>query len=442
MAVSYLETGVVYCDDNLSRLVQFPSDCVDLIYLDPPFFSNRQYEVIWGDEAEVRSFEDRWEGGSHVYVGWMRERMIELHRILKPTGSIYLHCDWHAAHYLKQMMDDVFGEKRFQNEVIWYYRGGGVSKSRWGRRHDNILFYSKGGQWTFNVDPVRDEYSEESKERLKYKARSFRGDKVYDGYEMNPLGKHPDDVWPMQPTMPSASERMGYPTQKPERLLERILLASSNNGDIVLDPFAGCGTTMVVAERLKRNWIGIDISPTAVGLIKLRMRKVGAYNVKLVGMPVSEDELRRLKPFEFQNWVIQQIHGTHSPRKSGDMGVDGYTFMEHNPVQVKQSDSVGRNVVDNFETAVERSNKEKGVIYAFSFTKGAYEEAARAKAVKGIHIDLITIVELLQRHDLVTPMSSAPSLFPEPELPEPRSKEARPTIAELIQSDRQNKSLR
>jgi DNA modification methylase len=120
--VSYLETGVIYCDDNLHRLLEFPAECVDLIYLDPPFFSNRQYEVIWGDEAEVRSFEDRWEGGIHVYVNWMRERMIELHRVLKPTGSIYLHCDWHASHYLKVMMDDVFGEANFQNEVVWYYR--------------------------------------------------------------------------------------------------------------------------------------------------------------------------------------------------------------------------------------------------------------------------------------------------------------------------------
>ena len=109
----YLETGVIYCDDNLHRMAQFPDQCVHLVYLDPPFFSNRHYEVIWGDEAEVRSFEDRWEGGIHVYVEWMRERVIELRRILKPTGSLYLHADWHAAHYLNVMVDEVFGDERF-----------------------------------------------------------------------------------------------------------------------------------------------------------------------------------------------------------------------------------------------------------------------------------------------------------------------------------------
>ncbi|MGH7557681.1 MAG: DNA methyltransferase [Gemmatimonadota bacterium] len=436
--VAFLETGVLYCDDNLRRLAQFPADCVDQIYLDPPFFSNRYYEVIWGDEAEIRSFEDRWEGGVHVYVGWMRERVIEMHRILKPTGSIYLHCDWHAVHYLKQMMDEVFGENRFQNEIVWYYRGGGVSPRRWGRRHDNILFYTKGKKWTFNVDPVRDEYSEETKERLKYKAKAFRGERVYEKYEPHPLGKHPDDVWPIQPTMPSAKERLGYPTQKPERLLDRIILASSNEGDIVLDPFAGCGTTLVVAHRRKRQWIGIDISPTAVGLMKRRMQKVGAREIKLVGMPVTEAQLRELKPFEFQNWVIQQVHGTHSTKKSGDMGIDGFSFFDHFPIQVKQSDSIGRNVVDNFETAVERSKKNHGTIYGFSFTKGAYEEAARAKASKGIEIELVEVSKLLGDYaDLVTPEKRL--LVADAPLPEPRPKDIRPSVEELVTSDRTRK---
>jgi DNA modification methylase len=409
---------------------------VDLIYLDPPFFSNRQYEVIWGDEAEIRSFEDRWEGGIQVYIAWMRERLIEMHRILKPTGSIYLHCDWHAAHYLKQMMDEVFGDNRFQNEVIWYYRGGGVSPKRWGRRHDTILFYAKGKDWTFNVDPVRDEYSDDVKASLPSRYdKSYRSNKVYEGYRPNPLGKHPDDVWPIQPIMPSAGERLGYPTQKPEKLLDRIILASSNAGDIVLDPFAGCGTTMVVAHRQKRKWIGIDISPTAVGLMKRRMQKIGVDAVKLVGMPVSEEQLRALKPFEFQNWIVQQLHATHAPRKSGDMGIDGYSFFEHNPIQVKQSDSVGRNVVDNFETAVERSKKKKGEIIAFSFTKGAYEEAARVKKAKGFEIKLVTVKDILeQKADIVTPDQQA--LYVETPLPEPRSKEALPSVDELIESDR------
>ena len=148
-----MDTGVVYCDDNLQRLALLPANSADLVYLDPPFFSNRQYEVIWGDEAEVRSFEDRWEGGIYHYVGWMKERVMEMWRVLKPTGSLYLHCDWHAVHYLKVMKDEVLGEEHFQNEIIWYYRGAGVSPKRWARRHDTILWYTKGKTWYFNARP-------------------------------------------------------------------------------------------------------------------------------------------------------------------------------------------------------------------------------------------------------------------------------------------------
>jgi DNA modification methylase len=433
--VGYLETGVIYCDDNLHRLAQFPADCIDLIYLDPPFFSNRHYEVIWGDEAEVRSFEDRWEGGIHVYVEWMRERVMELRRILKPTGSLYLHCDPHASHYLKAMLDDVFGENHFQNEIIWWYRGGGVSPKRWGRRHDTIFFYSKGSEWTFNVDPVRTAYSPSVLESLPSRYdKSYRGKRVYSGYRPNPKGKHPDDVWDLQPIMPSASERLGYPTQKPEHLMERILLASSNPGDIVLDPFCGCGTTLVVAHKLGRQWIGVDISPTAVELEKRRLAKVGAQTVKLVGMPVTEEQLHALKPFEFQNWVIQRMNGTHSTRHTNDKGVDGFSFMLHEPVQVKQQDHVGREVVDQFQPAIKRTGKSKGYIVAFSFTRGAHEEAARVHGAEKLTIELLKVSDLLEgKADLVTPEEG--KLFGEAPLPEPRPPDARPTVEELVASD-------
>jgi DNA modification methylase len=161
-----VETEVIYCDDNLHRLALLPDSSADLIYLDPPFFSNRQYEVIWGDEAEVRSFEDRWEGGIYHYLDWMRDRAMEMWRVLKPTGSLYFHCDWHASHYVKVMMDDLFGGDHFQNEIIWYYKGAGVSPRRWARRHDTLLWYTKGKEWYFNPDPVRDEYAESTKERF------------------------------------------------------------------------------------------------------------------------------------------------------------------------------------------------------------------------------------------------------------------------------------
>lgn len=431
---THLETGVIYCGDNLRLLSDLPTDSVDLAYADPPFFSNRQYEVIWGDEAEVRSFEDRWQGGVHVYVAWMRERVLEIQRVLKLTGSFYLHCDWHAAHYLRPMLDEVFGANRFQNEIIWYYRGGGVSPRRWARRHDTIFFYTKGGTWTFNVDPVRTPYSEDSAERLRYKARAFRDNRVYDTYEQNPLGKHPDDVWEVQPIMPSAKERLGYPTQKPLRLMDRIIAASSNKGDVVLDPFCGCGTTLVSAQQLGREWIGMDISPTAVELMSRRLQQLGV-RPKLVGIPVSEEQLRALKPFEFQNWVIQKYNGTHSPRHTGDMGIDGYSWFEHLPIQVKQSDAVGRNTVDNFETAVERGGKQGGYIVAFSFTKGAYEEAARAKSQKGVAIDLVKVADLLTGQ---AAPSGPPSGLLEPEivLTPPRPPEALPSVEELVASEK------
>jgi DNA modification methylase len=139
-----------------------------------------------------------------------------------------------------------------------------------------IFFYAAGKEWTFNIDPVRTAYSESVMESLPSRYdKSYRKNKVYSGYKPNPKGKHPDDVWPIQPLMPSdKTERLGYPTQKPEELLQQIILASSNEGDVVLDPFAGCGTALVVAQRFKREWVGIDISPTAVNLMKRRMEKV------------------------------------------------------------------------------------------------------------------------------------------------------------------------
>jgi len=401
---SLFTTNHLICGDNLETLPTITSDSIDLIYIDPPFFSNRNYEIIWGDEAEVRSFEDRWEGGINVYIDWMKQRVMELHRVLKPTGSMYLHCDWHAGHYLKVMIDEVFGYNNFQNEIVWYYRGGGVSKERFGRRHDTIFFYTKGNKWSFNPDEIRTPYSEESLERLKYKARAFRGDKVYDTYEPNPKGKHPDDVWEMQPIMPSAKERLGYPTQKPEALLDRILKASSNKGDLVLDAFCGCGTAMAVAHKLGRRWIGIDISPSAIALVKKRLSSLGVsegVNMTVVGMPKKIDDLRHFKPFEFQYWIINEMYGSPSPRKVGDMGIDGFSFMEHHPIQVKQSEGVGRNVIDNFETALRRhygtkTKCMKGHIVAFSFGKGAYEEVSRAKK-DGMEIHLVTVQDILDK---------------------------------------------
>ena len=206
-----------------------------------------------------------------IYLMAMGIRLIEMKRILKPTGSVYLHCDPTASHYLKIVMDSLFGVQRFRNEIVWCYRGGGVPKSDFSRKHDIILRYSKTKDVVFNVDDIRIPYSQETQERLRYRARAFRESGVYDNYDMNEKGKHPEDWWTIQPIMPSSKERTGYPTQKPLVLLDRIIKASSNEGDVVLDPFCGCATACVAAERLGRQWIGIDISPSAETITKLRL---------------------------------------------------------------------------------------------------------------------------------------------------------------------------
>ncbi|MBA3261837.1 MAG: restriction endonuclease [Thermoleophilaceae bacterium] len=511
--VRYLETGVLHCGDNEHLLAEFPAACIDLIYLDPPFFSNKNYEVIWGDEAEVRSFEDRWEGGIQHYIGWMKPRLRQMQRILKPEGSIYLHCDPAASHYLKVLMDELFGTRSYRNEIIWKRTTAHSSAKRWAPVHDVLLYYGNGKTPVWN--PPREDYDpayldryykfDDGDGRLYWRAditgagtRKGSTGQPWRGVDPTAIGRHwmvpPDELdqldaegriyWPPKGKMPQhkryredlkgkavsdiwaeidrinpvGAERLGYPTQKPEALLERIVRASSNPGDIVLDPFCGCGTTIAVAHQLKREWIGIDISPTAVNLMKRRMTKQGA-TVKAEGLPISATDLKSLRPFEFQNWVIQRVIGTHSPRKSGDMGIDGYSFFEQLPIQVKQSESVGRNVVDNFETAVERSGKHMGYIVAFSFTRGAHEEAARAKARGKAAIVLVKVADLVRLGDLIesaddndqvpdltreTPdlmrlFSAAQERGPDRALPMARRRDARPANKELIESARARK---
>ncbi|MFY0406900.1 DNA methyltransferase [Solicola sp. PLA-1-18] len=504
-----IDTGVLYREDNLTALSAMPSDSVDLVYLDPPFFSNRTYEVVWGDESEVRSFEDRWDGGINHYVEWMRARVRQMHRVLKPTGSLYLHCDPHASHYLKVMLDEIFGQTQFRSEVIWKRTGSHNSAKRWGPQHDTLLFYSKTDKFTWNrtfqqYDPTYvTEKFKFSDERGVYQDVSLTGPgrnggdsgRPWRGIDPDSKGRHwqppslmydyytkltgnslahlsmqdrLDEVdrvglihWParrgggqprfkqylhispglplqdivvdIRPINARAAERLGYPTQKPQALLERIIESSCDEGSVVLDPFCGCGTAVAAAATLKRRWIGIDISPTAVNIMLARMRKVTPVPVKVIGAPDTEDDLRHLAPFEFQNWVVQKFVGTHSPRKSGDMGIDGYSFMVGNPIQVKRSDRVGRNVVDNFETAMRRGGHDKGYIVAFSFTRGAREEVARARWHDKLEIELVTVNELLRPsiEERIPELASVTSL----PLPPSRPPEARPSAEELMHSD-------
>jgi DNA modification methylase len=402
--------NVIYCGDNLIWLKKFPDKCIDLIYLDPPFFSNRHYEVIFNDGEEIRSFEDRWQGGINHYIEWMKERVFEMHRVLKDTGSFYLHCDWHASHYLKVMCDGIFGINNFQNEIIWHYgqRTMHISK-KFNSKHDVILFYSKTSLHEINQIVVPWSKEEIAKKRARKimidsDGREYILDNrsVSKGYPVKKQyiediiqkGKAIDDVWDIPIIVSTSLERAGYPTQKPEMLLERIIRASSNKDDLVLDPFCGCGTTIAVAQRLGRKWIGIDVSPSACKLMKNRVEKNGARAVEIIGLPVNINDLKNLPSFEFQNWCIGALGGTVNSKKVGDMGIDGFTFFNRYPIQVKQSENIGRNVIDNFETALQRDKKDRGYIIALSFGKGAFEEVARIKK-EGLFIELLTVDKLL-----------------------------------------------
>jgi DNA modification methylase len=263
-----VKTGLIYCGDCLIRLKSFPAECVDLIYIDPPFNSNRNYSTA-GNEGEKRQFKDKFETVA-AYIAYMKPRLRELHRVLKPSGSLYYHCDWHSSHYVKVLLDgeDLFGYGNFQNEIAWCYRSGGASpKKRFSRKHDTILFYSKTADYTFNG------LREKSYNRG-LKPYRFQGVREF----QDEAGWYTDvgmkDYWEINMVGRTSRERLDYPTQKPEALLERIIKASSNEGDTVLDAFCGSGTTLVMAQRLKRRWIGIDISPAACKLAGKRLDRL------------------------------------------------------------------------------------------------------------------------------------------------------------------------
>ena len=305
-----------YTNDNLYVLSGLNSESVDLIYLDPPFNSKRVYSASVGSRAAGASFKDTWTwkdvdeyyldsladyspalmkyivctGEVHskplmAYLTFMTQRIIEMRRILKKTGSLYLHCDPTAGHYLKILLDFIFGKNNFRNEIVWCYSVGGKSKRTFGKKHDTIYFYSKGNDYVFNSESIkiemqsgknsfggRTEIDEDGRTyRLVYGSKNAKGETRYYKYYLDE-GKIPEDWWTDINTLQSgAEERTGYPTQKPLELLKRIILASSNEGDRVLDPFCGCATTCVAAQQLRRHWIGIDIEKQTVKVLVERL---------------------------------------------------------------------------------------------------------------------------------------------------------------------------
>ena len=304
-------TNALYYGDCLTIMKDMQLGSVDLIYLDPPFNSNRDYNAVYKDETgrplpdQIEAFGDTWRLDEErerslrdmlitmrdsgldddaaqswvlsmkalrqtnpallAYLIYMTERLLPMKGILKSTGSIYLHCDSTASHYIKVMMDAIFGHENFRNEIIWHYTGGGRSKRYFSRKHDNIFWYSKTSKYVFNVDAMRVPYKETSGY-----AKSGITSKAGKKYMPHPDGTPVDDTWDIPIVNPMSEERIGYATQKPLKLLERIIKASSNEGDVVLDPFCGCATTIEAAYNLGRQWMGIDITIHAIKRVSKR----------------------------------------------------------------------------------------------------------------------------------------------------------------------------
>ncbi|MFH1145172.1 MAG: site-specific DNA-methyltransferase [Candidatus Eisenbacteria bacterium] len=266
--------GLLVLGDNLELMSALPAAVADLLVADPPFSTGQvrtgaQDPRGAGVDGAPSFFEDRW-ASSDDYLAFLRPRLQAMHRLLKPTGSIVVHLDYRAVHEVKLEMDRIFGRARFVNEIIWHYTGGGRAKRYFSRKHDTLLWYARGDRWTFNLEAVRQPYKPTSGY-----ARAGIVAKTGKHYRPHPDGTPLDDVWELPIVNPLAGERCGYPTQKPERLFERILNALSRPGDLVIDPFCGSGTAAVVAARLGRRWIAADISPGAIAIARRRLRDAG-----------------------------------------------------------------------------------------------------------------------------------------------------------------------
>ena len=499
------EKNLLFYGDNLDVLRRYVKDeTIDLIYLDPPFNSNATYSVLFGhadgtkSDAQIQAFEDTWRwdqaaaaafqqtvtsGGGVAsalaafqqllgpstmlaYLSMMAPRLIELRRVLRPTGSLYLHCDPTASHYLKLLLDSIFGPQNFRNEIIWRRTGGkGDARRKFASIHDSLLVYGGGPDNFFNtirreLDPDyaarftqddgdgRGPYhgapldSPSPRPNLTYEYKGYpppaKGWRV-DRKEMERLdadgrlifpssptgrirrklflrdapGSPIGDVWTdIDPINSQAQERLGYPTQKPERLLERIIEASSKPGDVVLDPFCGCGTTIAAAQKLKRNWVGIDLTALAISLIKSRLAAAGADDYQVFGEPTTSDdaaELAATDPYGFQWWALGLIGARPAEGKKGaDHGIDGRLFFfddDATPKQVIVSVKAGKVQVSHVRDLVGVLNREKaqiGVLISLNEpTQPMRSEAASAGFYESKlfgqfpKVQLLTVAELL-----------------------------------------------
>lgn len=483
--------NALYYGDNLEILRKYIADeSVDLIYLDPPFNSNATYNVLFkapggeSSQSQIEAFDDTWhwnesaeqafdevmssgnseaaemlramrsflkENDMMAYLVMMAVRLIELHRVLKPTGSLYLHCDPTASHYLKILLDAVFGKGRFSNEIVWKrtFAHGNVTTS-YGDVTDSILYYTKSSKRIWNqpfkkltAEELTEKYPKQDKDGRRWQSVTLRNPGVrpnlhypytasngvtyqphpngwscnlermqkYDAegllhfpatpdgalrlkmYEDKSLGERIQSLWTdIPPIGAQAQERLGYPTQKPVALLERIISASSNEGDLVLDPFCGCGTTVHAAQKLHRRWIGIDVTHLAIGLIKRRLSEAfKGVKFDIVGVPQDvggATTLAAADKYEFQKWALSMIDAVpyKGGKKGGDGGVDGYIYFkpdgkttEKAIVSVKGGASLTPAMVKDLVVTVDNEKAKMGIFLTLTPpTKGMVTEAAKA----------------------------------------------------------------
>jgi len=522
-----MDTNILYYGDNLEILRKYiPDNSIDLIYLDPPFNSKATYNVLFKEpsgkssEAQITAFEDTWHWGIEpertlleinnsklvspkvkdlmsllpsflgrndmmAYLTMMCVRLVELKRVLKETGSLYLHCDSTASHYIKLMLDGIFSQQCYRNEIVWQRTNSHNAAGQYGRVHDIIFFYTKGTTYTWNTTTTpyspaqakryhEDEqgrlytgqdltasrpdsssgkfmwrgtmppssrgwgYSEDQLEKWWAEGKILTkrdgtprmdGLKVY--FDEMP-GKPLQSVWTDIPRIPNtSSERLGYPTQKPLVLLERIIEASSNEGDIILDPFCGCGTALIAAQKLSRKWIGIDITHLAIGVMKWRLDKMFPgikYSVK--GEPEdieSAKELARQNKYEFQWWAVSKIGGQPygDKKKGADTGIDGYLYftdysMDKDKVKkaiisVKAGGQVHSSMIRDLGHVIDREKADFGI---FITLEKATEPMVKESATKGFYssqsghnyprIQILTIEDIMQGKKPNIPMWVAP----------------------------------
>jgi len=485
------------CLDVLKNSIE--DETIDLVYIDPPFNSKRNYNVLFESidmtdtKAQKEAFADTWSNVKYIdqlheiqnlnldlfkflstldsiniskgavsYLTTMALRIIYMHRKLKKTGSFYLHCDPNMSHYLKIVCDLVFGENNFLNELIWCYRERGISKTYFNKKHDVILFYAmKRGRQKFNYDEIREKYSEVSIKKFKHideSGRRFRirgrnvpeagkwrrktdipiqyeSEYTYRQYLDKDNGPLPLDWFEIPFLNQAAKERLGYPTQKPESLLERLMKVSSNEGDIVADFFCGCGTAVAVAQRLNRNWLGVDISHLAVRLMYNRVLEPYSDNpeqyertrskIEINGFPrdiASAHELAtstKKGRIKFQDWIIEiMLEGVSNPKKVGDGGYDGYLTLYRDAkvrdvvlIEVKSGKLTVKNIRE-FIHVVDHEKAVMGIFVCFEdqVTKPMRMEAQHAGyydqeafGIKFPHIQILTVEDLFEGKTLAHP---------------------------------------